>query len=42
MYNLLEINGKLVGVLFDAPLYKNRPPFGGSKQEYLLYFKKST
>ena len=40
MYNLLEINGKLVGVLFDAPLYKNRPPFGGSKQEYLLYFKK--
>ena len=36
---LLVEKGKLVGLLFDAPLYKNRPPFGGSKQEYMGYFK---
>lgn len=38
MHQLLKAKGKLVGVLFDAPLYKNRPPFGGSKKEYLTYF----
>ncbi len=35
---LLNENGKLAGVLFRVPLYENRPPFGGSKEEYLLYF----
>lgn len=39
MKELLKEKGKLVGLLFDAPLYTNRPPFGGSKQEYLSYFK---
>lgn len=38
MHQLLKAKGKLVGVLFDASLYKNRPPFGGSKKEYLTYF----
>lgn len=39
MHELLKENGKLVGLLFDALLYKNRPPFGGSKKEYQQYFK---
>ena len=39
MKSLLTENGKLVGVLFDASLFNNRPPFGGSKQEYLAYFQ---
>lgn len=36
---LLKENGKLVGLLFDAPLNTEHPPFGGSKKEYLNYFK---
>lgn len=39
MHQLLKSKGKLVGLLFDAPLYKNRPPFGGNKKEYRTYFK---
>ena len=39
MHQLLKDDGKLVGLLFNAPLYTNRPPFGGSKKEYLTYFK---
>lgn len=39
VHQLLKENGKLVGLLFDAPLFKNRPPFGGSKKEYQLYFE---
>lgn len=39
IHDLLSEKGKLVGVLFDAPLYKNRPPFGGNKIEYSTYFK---
>ena len=38
MHQLLKERGKLVGLLFDAPLYNNRPPFGGSKKEYIAYF----
>lgn len=38
MYKLLKPNGKLVGVFFDFPL-NDGPPFGGSKEEYLSYFK---
>ena len=38
-FDLLNRGGKIVGVLFDAKLYNNRPPFGGSKIEYLNYFK---
>ncbi|WP_435413911.1 methyltransferase domain-containing protein [Polaribacter aestuariivivens] len=39
MHQILKTNGKLVGLLFNAPLYDNRPPFGGSKKEYVSYFK---
>ena len=38
MNELLSPKGKLVGLLFCVPLYDNRPPFGGSKEEYILYF----
>lgn len=38
MHSLLKANGKLVGLLFDIPLYKDHPPFGGNKAEYLPYF----
>ncbi|MCX7548598.1 SAM-dependent methyltransferase [Xanthomarina sp. F1114] len=39
MTNLLHENAKLAGLLFDAKLNDDRPPFGGSKEEYLSYFK---
>jgi thiopurine S-methyltransferase len=38
MNQLLNPNGELVGVLFNVPLFSNRPPFGGSKNEYVDYF----
>lgn len=37
-HELLKENGKLVGLLFDAPLNTDHPPFGGSQAEYLPYF----
>lgn len=37
-HRLLNNNGKLVGLLFNVPLYKDRPPFGGSKEEYRSTF----
>lgn len=40
MHSLLNKKGKLVGLLFDAKLNDNHPPFGGNKQEYNLYFQK--
>lgn len=39
MLELLKPGGILVGVLFNAPLNENHPPFGGSKEEYLSIFK---
>ena len=39
MKNLLNEKGKLVGVLFDAKLNKDHPPFGGNIKEYTTYFK---
>lgn len=36
--SILKPNGKLIGLLFDAPLNKEHPPFGGNKEEYLTYF----
>jgi methyl halide transferase len=36
---LLTENGKLVGLLFNVPLYKDHPPFGGNEKEYLGFFK---
>ena len=38
MYSLLNPQGKLVGLLFDDALNTDKPPFGGSKEEYLGYF----
>lgn len=35
MYALLKPGGKLVGLLFDDVLNKDKPPFGGTKQAYL-------
>ena len=39
MNDLLHKKGKLVGLLFDAKLNEDHPPFGGSKKEYLAYFE---
>jgi thiopurine S-methyltransferase len=39
MKNLLNEKGKLVGVLFDAKLNKDHPPFGGNIKEYTTYFE---
>ncbi len=39
MNDLLNENGKLIGLLFDAKLNEDHPPFGGNKEEYLSYFK---
>ena len=34
MHELLSPGGKLVGLLFNVPLFSDHPPFGGSKKEY--------
>lgn len=39
MAALLNQGGKLVGLLFDDPLYEDHPPYGGSIEEYLTYFE---
>jgi methyl halide transferase len=39
MHDLLAPNGKLVGLMFQIPLNDSHPPFGGSKEEYLLLFQ---
>jgi thiopurine S-methyltransferase len=39
MSQLLRRNGKLVGLLFDDPLYTDHPPFGGNKEDYKTLFK---
>lgn len=38
MSELLISGGKLVGLLFDAPMYDYRPPYGGTKEDYLTLF----
>lgn len=40
MRQLLSENGKLIGVLFDDKLNEDKPPFGGSKGEYVGIFSK--
>jgi thiopurine S-methyltransferase len=40
MSELLYLEGKLVGLLFDAPLNTDHPPFGGARKEYEILFKK--
>lgn len=39
MSAILKPKGKLVGVLFDAVLNEDHPPFGGNTKEYLNYFQ---
>ena len=39
MKAVLKPKGKLVGVLFDAVLNEDHPPFGGNKNEYVAYFQ---
>jgi len=39
MHELLNPNGKLVGLLFNDKLNDDQPPFGGNKDEYLNYFQ---
>ena len=39
MHELLSSNGKLVGLLFDAPLNTDHPPFGGNTKEYKELFE---
>lgn len=41
MKDLLSNDGKLVGLLFNVPLHNDRPPFGGSKEEYIEKFNHS-
>ncbi|WP_026135767.1 methyltransferase domain-containing protein [Nafulsella turpanensis] len=36
---VLKPGGKLVGLLFDAKLNDDQPPFGGSREEYRAYFE---
>jgi thiopurine S-methyltransferase len=39
MHETLNPNGKLVGLLFNDVLNDDKPPFGGNKKEYVLYFE---
>ncbi len=38
MHDILKEKGKIVGLLFDAPLNTEHPPFGGNKAEYNALF----
>ena len=38
IHEILNVNGQLVGLLFNFPLTEEGPPFGGSYQEYLDTF----
>lgn len=40
MKELLHEQGKLVGLMFDAPLNTEHPPYGGCKEEYYELFSK--
>jgi methyl halide transferase len=39
MNAILQPKGKIVGLLFEAVLNEDHPPFGGTKEEYLNYFQ---
>lgn len=39
MHDLLTEKGKLIGLLFDAPLNTDHPPFGGNVKEYKNLFE---
>lgn len=38
MHDLLLPKGKLVGLMFNIPLNNDKPPFGGSKDQYASLF----
>lgn len=38
MHSLLVPGGRLVGVLFDDPLFTEHPPYGGNEQDYRKLF----
>jgi len=38
-HQLLTNKGQLIGLLFNVPLNKDHPPFGGSKEEYEALFQ---
>ena len=38
MHDLLAVNGKLVGLLFNHEFQNNHPPFGGTPEEYQKLF----
>lgn len=40
MLKLMKPERKLIGVLFDIPLFEDHPPFGGNKKEYQKLFEK--
>lgn len=40
MWQLLQPNGKLAGLLFNFPLTESGPPYGGSLAEYKSLFQK--
>ncbi|MBL4593477.1 MAG: methyltransferase domain-containing protein [Flavobacteriales bacterium] len=37
-HHLLKPNGKIVGLMFNAPLNETHPPYGGDCKEYHSYF----
>jgi hypothetical protein len=39
IHSILNLDGKLVGVLFNCEFEKQGPPFGGTKSEYLTLFE---
>jgi methyl halide transferase len=39
MYELLAVNGKLAGLLFNKEFLQNGPPFGGTATEYKRLFE---
>ena len=38
MQEILAPKGKIIGVMFDAPLNTEHPPFGGNNEEYTSLF----
>lgn len=40
MPRLLKPTGELAGLLFDAPMNADKPPFGGTRAEYVALFDK--
>ena len=39
MHSLLTPKGKVIGLLFNVPLYEDHPPFGGNIKEYQKLFR---